>query len=107
MNLDDAAACLGALGNPVRLKIYRLLVRRGGPGLNVGGIQSRLRIPASTLAHHLAALAGAGLIIQERAGREVMCRARYDVMRGLVAYLTEQCCAEARTAESAPRDEAA
>ena len=29
MKLDDAAACLEALGNPTRLKVYRLLVRAG------------------------------------------------------------------------------
>ena len=33
MKIDEAAARLEALGNPTRLKIYRMLVRAGDPGL--------------------------------------------------------------------------
>ncbi len=46
MKIDEAAARLEALGNPTRLKIYRMLVRAGDPGLAVGKLQSRLSIPA-------------------------------------------------------------
>ena len=45
MKIDEAAARLEALGNPTRLKIYRMLVRAGDPGLAVGKLQSRLSIP--------------------------------------------------------------
>ena len=89
----EAADALAALGNRTRLRIYRLLVRAGRDGLIVGEIQTRLEIAASTLAHHLAALAKAGLIDQERQGRETLCRANYARVDALAAYLTEQCCA--------------
>lgn len=95
MKLDDAAARLEALGNPTRLKIYRLLVRAGDPGLTVGKLQSRLSIPGSTLSHHLKALIVVGLVSQERDATTLICRANYPVMRGLVEFLVDECCTEA------------
>ncbi len=89
---DDIARSLSALGHEARLEIYRLLVRAGEDGLNVGEIGAHLKIPASTLAHHLSTLVTAGLVIQERQGREVVNRADYVAMRRTVAFLTENCC---------------
>ena len=93
--LDErqAADALAALGNRTRLRVYRLLVQAGRDGLIVGEIQKRLGVAASTLAHHLAALAKAGLIDQERQGRETLCRAQYEQVDAMIAYLTEKCCA--------------
>ncbi len=89
---DYIARSLSALGHEARLEIYRLLVRAGEDGLNVGEIGAHLKIPASTLAHHLSTLVAAGLVIQERQGREVVNRADYVAMRRTVAFLTENCC---------------
>jgi ArsR family transcriptional regulator len=93
--LDEAQAADGfaALGNRARLRLLRLLVRAGTDGLNVSDIGRHLDMPASTLAHHLAALVRAGLVIQERRGREVICTADYAAIKGAAAYLTEECCA--------------
>jgi DNA-binding transcriptional ArsR family regulator len=96
MKLDLAAARLEALGNPTRLKIYRTLVRAGEQGMAVGRLQERLAIAASTLSHHLKALVGVGLVTQTREGTTLLCRTNYDVMRGLVEYLVEECCVESR-----------
>lgn len=86
------ARALAALGHEARLAIYRLLVRAGEEGLNVGEIGAHLKMPASTLAHHLSTLVAAGLVIQERHGREVVNRADYDAMRRTVGFLTDKCC---------------
>ncbi len=88
-----AAEALAALGNRTRLRLFRLMVKAGHDGLNVGEIQERLNVPASTLAHHIAALAQAGLITQQRHGRETRCRAGYQRMQELLDYLGEECCA--------------
>lgn len=85
---------LGALGATARLRLIRLLVRAGDEGLTIGELQRRLDMPASTHAHHLAALVRTGLVHQERRGREVICRADFAAVRGLGEYLTDQCCAE-------------
>src|SRR3546814_8540880 len=75
------ARALAALGHEARLAIYRLLVRAGEEGLNVGEIAAHLKMPASTLAHHIATLVAAGLVLQERQGSEVVKRADYEAMQ--------------------------
>lgn len=108
--LDDdaretrAATMLAALGNENRLRIYRLLVRAGPEGLNVGDVQDRLGIPASTLSHHIAALRHAELVAQHRDGRSIISSARFDCMDELVTYLTDECCADATKADAPKGD---
>lgn len=94
MKLEKAAAQLEALGNPVRLKIYRVLVRAGDEGISVGRIQRELGIPASTLSHHCKRLVDNGLCLQERQGTAFICRASYPDMQALIGYLVDECCAD-------------
>ena len=89
------SARLAALGSPVRLRLVRLLVRAGAEGMTVGELQRRLGLAASTHAHHLAALVKAGLVGQEKRGREILCTAQFAALRGLGDYLLDQCCADA------------
>ncbi|MBN9262942.1 MAG: helix-turn-helix transcriptional regulator [Hyphomicrobium sp.] len=100
MKLDDAAARLEALGNPTRLKIYRALVRAGDNGMSVGRLQARLDIAGSTLSHHLKTMLIVGLVTQERQSTTLICRANYDVMRGLLDFLVAECCVETTCAPS-------
>ncbi len=87
------ARSLAALGHEARLSIFRLLVRAGDDGLLVGEIGQHLEIAPSTLAHHLRALVDAGLVLQEKRGREVVNRVDFDAMRRTLGYLTSECCA--------------
>jgi len=97
-----AANMLGALGSPVRLRVYRALLRAGTQGMNVSELQLELGIPASTLVHHLGTLVEAGLVGQEKRGRELICTARYEEIRRLSAFLMAECCAgKARRASAA------
>ena len=57
---QSAADALAALGNRTRLRVFKLLVRAGPQGTNIGAIQRMLGIPATTLGHHLGTLAAAG-----------------------------------------------
>jgi len=102
MKLDDAAARLEALGNPTRLKIYRTLVRAGAEGMPVGRLQDKLDVAASTLSHHLKALIGVGLVTQTREGTTLVCHTNYDMMRGLLEYMVEECCVEGTGIGCAP-----
>lgn len=94
MDIDLVASRLAALGNPTRLRLYRLLVRAGEAGLTMGQIQARLGIPGSTLSHHCRALLLVGLIHQERDRTSLICRTNYPVMQGLIADLAAECCAD-------------
>lgn len=86
------ANSLAALGHETRLGVYQLLVRAGDDGLNVGEIGKHMGMAPSTLAHHLGALVEAGLVIQERRGRQIVNRADYEAMRQTLSFLTAECC---------------
>ncbi|MDA0961489.1 MAG: metalloregulator ArsR/SmtB family transcription factor [Proteobacteria bacterium] len=90
--LSSHAAALSALGHDARLTIFRLLVRAGAPGLNVGDLCHETGLAASTLAHHLRTLVAAGLVLQERDGREVINTVDFDAVRRTLGFLTSECC---------------
>ena len=98
---QQAADALAALGNRTRLRVFKLLVRAGREGTNVGTLQRHLGIPATTLAHHLATLTQAGLMAQERRGREVICTANYQAVNAVLAYVKAECCAGLDNADEA------
>lgn len=92
MKLETAALILSKIGNPTRLEIVRLLVHAGESDFSVGSIQKKLKIPGSTLTHHLAHLKNAGIILQERQQTTLTGKMQYQVLNSLVAYLTAECC---------------
>ena len=83
---------LAALGHEARLDIFRLLVKAGHESMTVGQISEHLGLAASTLAHHLRTLVDAGLVAQEKQGREVVNTVDFDVMNQTIEFLTDQCC---------------
>lgn len=89
---SPTAKALAALGHDARLGVFRLLVRAGENGLTVGEIGEHMGLPASTLAHHLRALVDAGLVLQEKQGREVRNRADYARIEQTLQFLTSECC---------------
>jgi DNA-binding transcriptional ArsR family regulator len=85
-------AALSALAHEHRLKIYRLLVEQGPDGLPAGIIGDRVGLLPSSLTFHLQNLQRAGLIVQQRVSRQLIYSADFEVMNGLIGYLTENCC---------------
>ena len=83
---------LAALAQEVRLRVFRALVVAGHEGLTPGALADQLQVAGNTLSFHLKELAHAGLISQERQGRNLIYRASFDTMNELLAYLTENCC---------------
>lgn len=92
MDILQASDSMEALGNATRLEIFRLLVQAGEEGAPVGQIQKSLKIPASTLSHHISRLMRVGLVTQERRSRLLICRADYAAMQALLGFLTDNCC---------------
>jgi ArsR family transcriptional regulator, arsenate/arsenite/antimonite-responsive transcriptional repressor len=92
MEKIDAVAALAALAQDSRLDVFRLLVRAGPDGLSAGQVAAALKLPPNTLTFHFDRLRHAGLVTVRRAGRSMIYAARYDSMRALLAYLTENCC---------------
>ena len=93
MKTAEVIDALGALAHEYRLAVYRLLVERGPEGLPAGVIGDRVGLVPSSLTFHLQALQRAGLIRQTRASRQLIYSADFEVMNGLVGYLTDNCCA--------------
>ncbi|WP_345917545.1 helix-turn-helix domain-containing protein [Endozoicomonas elysicola] len=94
MNIDDYAKTLKELGHPVRLSIYKRLVKAGRSGIPVGALQKELDIPGSTLSHHLSALVSVGLVQQIRDGRLLYCIPQFQVFDQLLDFLRDQCCVD-------------
>jgi len=92
MEHDAVVKSLAALAQPVRLQVFRALVVRGQAGLTPGAMSEGLGIPANTLSFHLKELTHAGLVTQERSSRNIIYRAAFDHMNGLLSYLNENCC---------------
>lgn len=92
MDTEAAVTCLAALAQPHRLAVFRRLVELGPVGALAGELAEHLAIPANTLSFHLKALQQAGLIVPEPRGRTIRYRADFAAMRGLVGFLTDNCC---------------
>ena len=92
MEEKEVVRSLAALAQTARLQVFRILVVAGPQGLTPGAIAESLGVPASTLSFHLKELAYAGLVTQEREGRNLIYRAAFEHMNALLAYLTENCC---------------
>jgi DNA-binding transcriptional ArsR family regulator len=92
MEENDVVKALAALAQPVRLKVFRALVVAGPAGMTPGAIAETLQVPATTLSFHLKELMFASLVSQERDGRNLIYRACFERMNGLLGYLTANCC---------------
>ena len=95
MEEKDAVALLAALAQGMRLRIFRALVGAGPQGMTPGALTALLDVPASTLSFHLKELAHAGLLSQQRDGRNLFYRPALDRMNDLLSYLTAHCCSGA------------
>lgn len=92
MDASKVVKALAALAQSTRLETYRLLVACGPEGMAAGQIAERLNASAATMSFHFKTLSHAGLIESRQDGRFVYYSANFDVMNGMVAYLTENCC---------------
>jgi len=101
MKDDAAVTALTALAHRGRLAVLRLLVRAGDNGLASGEIARQLDMVPQTLSGNLNILAQAGLIEASRRGRFIIYTAQFDVIRGLVGFLMDDCCAGVFTSEVA------
>lgn len=94
MDKQAATSIFDSLSSGRRLDIYRLLVRKGANGMVAGEIARTLDVSPANLSFHLKTLTQAGLLTVEQEGRRQRYRANIPVMLELIAYLTEECCAD-------------
>ena len=92
MNEDQTVAALGALAHAQRLRVFRALVVAGPDGLTPSVMAGQLDVARNALSFHLKELSHAGLVSVEQQGRNLIYRADFARMSGLLGYLTEHCC---------------
>lgn len=92
-NKDTAryADIFAALGSEPRLEIMRLLFAAYPNGLTVGEIQTQLKIPNSTLSHHLEKLRVEGLVNSRRDKQYLWYSVNAETMEDLLSFLYNGC----------------
>ena len=93
MDETQVVIALAALAHAQRLRVFRALVVAGSEGLTPSVMADGLSVARNALSFHLKELLHAGLVTVEQHGRNLIYRAAYGRMNGLLAYLTENCCA--------------
>ncbi len=88
----QALKALTALAHAQRLRIFKALVVAGHDGVTPSVLAEHLSSTASGLSFHLKELANAGLVDSEQRGRNLIYRANFTRMNGMLAYLTAHCC---------------
>ncbi|WP_234423662.1 ArsR family transcriptional regulator [Tateyamaria sp. Alg231-49] len=83
---------LSTLAHAPRMDVFRLLMRRYPDALPAGEISVVLGFKASTTSVYLAALSGAGLIRQDRAGTSLRYSVDMQGARTMVAQVFDECC---------------
>ena len=76
------AGVLGALSDPMRLKILRKLLERSNGPLSCSQAAPCAEMPKSTLSHHFRVLRDAGLIRTVKHGVENLNSLRWDEVNG-------------------------
>ena len=92
MDETGIVRALAALAQEHRLRIFRLLVKRGPSGLPAGEIADKIGIGPTNTSFHLKELDRAGLLRATRQGRYIRYAIDVEGMRKLLTYLTEECC---------------
>lgn len=92
MKEATALEALGALSQETRLRIVRYLVRRGDEGASAGEIGRHVKAASSRASFHLSALEQAGVVTSERRSRQIIYRAHFGTLGGLISYLLNDCC---------------
>ena len=92
MDKSNTLLALAALSQATRLDVFRLLVKAGTDGMLAGEIGEALNVKQNTMSANLAVLTQAGLLRNSREGRMIRYFADMEGMRGLLAFLMEDCC---------------
>ena len=92
MQSNEALTALAALAQDTRLAVFRLLVRESPEGLPAGRVAAEVGVAPATLSFHLAQLERAGLLSARRKSRQIYYAAHPEGIRGMLSFLTEDCC---------------
>lgn len=93
MQSENAILALSALAHTDRMAAFRLVMRAGEDGLPSGWIADALKIQPTRMSFHLSTLERSGVLRSHRDGRHILYAVNFKVMRELLGFLTDECCA--------------
>ena len=92
---NEETACyadiFAALGSEPRLEIIRLLLAAHPNGLTVSDLQTQVKIPNSTMSHHLEKLRVEGLVDATREKQFLWYSAKPETVEALLFFLYNKC----------------
>jgi len=94
--ISEFADMFAAMGTESRLRIMQLLLSAHPEGMVVGEIQAELGLSASNLSHHLEKLKHEGLVVVQREGTYLRCRADVGSLQDLLGFLYAECCSRSK-----------
>lgn len=92
MDKLQTLSAFSALSQETRLEVFRLLIVAGTRGMLSGEMSRKLNVRPNTMSANLTVLLNAGLVRNERNGRTIRYFADFYAVRGLLAFLMEDCC---------------
>ncbi|MEX3014120.1 ArsR/SmtB family transcription factor [Gymnodinialimonas hymeniacidonis] len=90
--LAVVSTAFAALGSEVRLAIVMRLVRAEPNGMATGKLGDAVGLSGSVLTHHLKHLKVAGLVFEERRGRQIILHADTKLIADLSDFMLAECC---------------
>jgi DNA-binding transcriptional ArsR family regulator len=91
VRMKQYADVFSAIGAEPRLRILQLLLAADAEGMTVNEIQSALKIPGSTLSHHLEKLKTKRLVTVRREGTFLWHSANAKALQDAVSFLSADC----------------
>lgn len=92
MNDADAVIALSALAHQDRLAAFRLLMRAGPHGMASGAVAEALSIAPTRMSFHLSGWSAPALSRRSATGRRIIYTVKFESMRSLLKFLTQDCC---------------
>lgn len=92
MDMNQAIDAFAALSQPTRVEALRILIKTGADGMLAGDLGGMMEVRQNTMSANLGVLLNAGLVRNEREGRFIRYFADFDGLRGVLAFLMEDCC---------------
>ena len=84
--MDAAKELFRTLGDATRRGLFERLAREGE--MSVGALTAGSGVSQPAVSQHLKALRGAGLVAEQRQGRQVLYRANPDGLRPLIDWMS-------------------
>lgn len=88
IDVGIATAVLTALGNKLRIEIWRMLVPHGTTGMTAGAIATQLAMAPSSISFHLQQMAKVGVLHTKQNGRSTIYAVRTELVFALCKFLT-------------------